>query len=238
MTSFSEASLAHVFALFIQTVLADIPVNLGPQDEESTELVVTDFAFVMDDNRSILVLGASTDNNLVLVDLNDPNFRMAKLALTTAEEANGGNERQIEWAEDTNYVWVNGKDVDEIYVVELPSSNIDDARVAKTITSTGAGDIVFVENYERKAAFQMMQAHTDNTMKDLNALNAAPEEKEDDNVDPVAVAALVVSVLALVVGLFAVFKTQPTNSASSTKTDNKNGDDSVDQAGSAPPSVA
>ena len=56
---------------------------------------------------------------------------MRKLALTNALESTGGNERQLEWAVGTNYVWVTGGDATEVYVVEIPTSNIDDAFVVQ-----------------------------------------------------------------------------------------------------------
>lgn len=83
--------------------------------------VISDFAFVSDDNRNILVLGASTDNEVALVDLND-NFRLVKLGLTTAAESTGGRSRHIEWAVGTNYVWVTGGDANQLYVIEIPSA--------------------------------------------------------------------------------------------------------------------
>ena len=233
--------------------MADIPVSLGPQDEVSTKVVITDFAWVMDENRKILVLGSSTDNHLVLVDLNDPNFRMTKLQLTNAAEPNAGRERQIEWAHETNYVWVNGGGADELHVVELPSSNIDDARVVKNIPSIGAGDIVYVENYERKAAVQMIQGHTTQALADympptVDAPVAAPadtqvdasmlaegndDEDDDDDSDPLSVAALILSVFAVVLGALALFKAS-SNQTSPTNAKNGNGEETPEP----PPSVS
>ena len=110
--------------------------------------MVSDFAFVNNNNRNILVLGANTDNSIVLVDLNDPNFRTVKLSLTEAEESTGGSSRKLEWAVGTNYVWVNGGETMEIYIIDIPST-IDSAFVSNTIMEVTSGDMTFVNNYER-----------------------------------------------------------------------------------------
>lgn len=128
------------------TVLTDIPVNF--QGGTPGRTVVSDFAFVNNKNRNILVLGASTDNDIVLVDLNDPNFRTVKLSLTEAEESTGGSSRKLEWAVGTNYVWVNGGESVEVYIIDIPST-IDSAFVSNTIMEVTSGDMMFVNNYER-----------------------------------------------------------------------------------------
>ena len=202
-----------------QVVLKDLPVNLGPQGEDDpTAVVVTDFAWIMDDSRNILAFAASNNNDLVLVDLDDDDFRMTKLALTAASvEANGGSERQIEWAQDTNYVWVNARDTDELIVVELPTNNIDDARVIKTIPSHDQGDLIFVENFDRKAAVQMMQELTSQALADyqppadpddasLGADRLATADDGDDDIEAISVTALALSIIAMLVGAFAVYR--------------------------------
>lgn len=91
-----------------------------------------------------------TDNDLVLVDMSD--FSTRKLALTSAAESTGGQDRHIEcWAVGTNYVWVTGGDANEMYIVELPSANIADANIAKTVTNVSEGEILFVDNFGRGA---------------------------------------------------------------------------------------
>lgn len=90
-------------------------MNDEPQGDDPTAVVFSDFVWLMEEDRSFLLFAASTNNDLVLVDLGD-DFSMTKLRLTIEEEANGGSERQIEWAQGTNYVWVNARDNDELYV--------------------------------------------------------------------------------------------------------------------------
>ena len=212
---------------------------MGPQGEDSaTAVVISDLAWVMDENRNILVFGASTSNDLVLVDLDDVDFRMAKLPLTTTEnEANGGSERQIEWAQGTDYVWINARDNDELYVVEVPTEKIDDARVVKTISSHDQGDLIFVENFERRAVVQLMKALTTQALADYEppmtddesvmastsgddgttvAAGLKTNANNEDGSDALSVAALVLSILAMLLGMFAVFKANSATIAAKT----------------------
>lgn len=171
--------------------MKDIPVNF--QGGLPGQIVVSDFAFVTDDSRNILVLGASTDNNLVIVDMNDNSFRMRKLALTNDAESTGGNDRRIEWVVGTNYVWVSGGEAEELYIVELPNSNIDNAKVARTITGVPDGDLIFVENYERRAAMEMLKTTT------ASSFQAGFNDNEYEQDNTLSIVAVVIAALALLV---------------------------------------
>lgn len=72
---------------------------------------------------------------------------MTKVALTDAAESTGGRERFLEWVVGTNYVWVTGGEASELYVVELPSGDIDDAKTSKKIGGVLSGNLIFVDNY-------------------------------------------------------------------------------------------
>ena len=203
-----------------QTVLTEIPV--GFKGLPGT-VVITDFAFVSDENRSILVLCANSDNDIVLVDMNDPNYRMTKLALTDAAESTGGRERFLEWAVGTNYIWVTGGEVSELYVVALPSGNIEDAKVAQTIGGVLSGEFIFVDNYERKAAAQTMQAMLVGEQGAIATTDSASskgdhqhssfgeeflgnEDESSDDVFPIALGALIVGLMSLLMSTFLLIK--------------------------------
>ena len=61
----------------------------------------------------------------------------------------------------TNYGWVSGSDAEELYIVEAPTADIHDAQAIRTIGGVPAGDILFVENYERRAAMKMLEEELD-----------------------------------------------------------------------------
>ena len=112
--------------------------------------VVSDVAFVQDQEREILIVGASTDNNIVLVDLETFATRKLNVAPSVAESTGGGS-RNLEWAVGTDYVWVNGGESKEAYVLKIPGG-INSASVDKTLTGIAAGNMLFVNNYERMRA--------------------------------------------------------------------------------------
>jgi len=185
--------------------------------------VVSDYAFIQDGKRNILILAASTDNDVVVVDLDD-NYRMRKFKLTSDEESSGGSSRSVEWAVDSNFVWVNGADAASHYILEFPSDNIDDAKVARTITDIAGGKTMYVENYERRATVEQMieqisamKKNSDSEMESgemesdpsneagavvakSSAENAEVVSSYDDDndVDFVGIAALCIAVVALV----------------------------------------
>jgi hypothetical protein len=193
-------------------LIYDIPCNFkGGSPGRS---VISDMAFVQDDRREILVIGASTDNDLVIVDLGNAEFPHVKLSLTDATESTGGTSRKLEWAVGTNYVWVNGGETKEVYVIELPDADINNARVVRTVSGVTSGNMIFVNNYERERlaremALMMRGSVSANVMNSKN-MNAATS----NNTNTVAVVGLIVAavavVVSLIVALLALKKPVPT----------------------------
>jgi len=144
-------------------VEADILLDFAPGSP--TKSVISDFAFVKDDTRNILVIAAASDNDIVLVDLNN-NFKTKKLSLTGAEESTGGGTRDVEWAVGTNYVWVEGSATNEHYVIEIPGASVDDASVSITLADIIGGQLLFVDNYERKRVANLMKETMGEAVKD------------------------------------------------------------------------
>jgi len=167
--------------------------------------VVSDFAFVTDETRNILVLGASSDNNVVLVDLLDDNFAMTKLLLTPANETTGGGRRNIEWAVGSNYVWVDGGATNEQYILEIPGSDINKARVVRQMNNITAGQMLYVENYERKRLMDDMRMYSEKAATvmefETSQNDDADSDVADSDVSPVALAALVIGCSALLLGI-------------------------------------
>jgi len=192
----------------------DVPV--GFEGGLPGKTVVSDFAFVKDESRNILVLAASSDNNVVLIDLLSSDYAMTKLQLTTASESTGGSRRNVEWAVGSNYVWVDGQSTNEQYIIEVPSNDINEARVVRQLTDVTSGQMMYVENYERTRIMNevksMMMAETekfmvsdssaDTTVKDTTVKEAkVTPESDDDDADPLAVAALVIASCGLLLGI-------------------------------------
>merc|ERR1719491_2618658 len=89
-----------------------------------------------------------------------------KLSLTGAEESTGGGTRDVEWAVGTNYVWVEGSATNEHYVIEIPGASVDDASVSITLADIIGGQLLFVDNYERKRVANLMKETMGEAVKD------------------------------------------------------------------------
>jgi hypothetical protein len=201
------------------TVVHDVPTAF--QGGTRGSIVVSDMAFVQDEDKDILILGSSKDNDVVIVDLNDSNFRMRKLALTTAAESTGGSTRKLEWAVGTNFVWVDGGEAKQQYILEVPDGNIDNVKLLRTVNGVTSGQLIFVNNYERERVASMIA----NFMPDPVT---SPDDPEDpvspddpgkepvtspivgdpdggkDDLDPIGIVALIISCVSLLLGIFLV----------------------------------
>ena len=206
-----------------QSVVKDIPVNF--QGGAGGKTVVTDFAFVTDTSRNILVLASSEDNNVVLVDIND-NFRLVKLnvAPSASESTEKGSKRRVEWAVGTNYVWVSGREATEQYIIKI-SSGIDSAKLHRTIANIAdGGNIMFVNNYERARAVQLMSVMINSAATDDagsgngngngngNPSSSTTMGKGDGGGKALGTAGLVVGCVSLAAALGALYVVQTSRS--------------------------
>lgn len=174
--------------------------------------VASDVAWVQDKDREILIVGASTDNNIVLVDLKTFDTRKLNLAPGVIETT-GGRSRNLEWAVGTDYVWVNGGEAKEAYIIKI-TGGIDTAVLDRTLTGVAAGNMLFVNNYERMRAVALAQGmeHTHNivpvapntsTETKTVAQTAASTVSSDSN-NAMSVVAVVLGSLGLVAGFGAL----------------------------------
>jgi len=202
--------------------IRDIAVDFEGGTPRKT--VVSDVAFVQDENREIIILGASTDNNIVLVDLKTFDTRKLNLAPGVVEST-GGRSRVMEWAVGTDYVWVNGGESKEAYIIKI-TGGIKTATLDRTLSDVAAGQLVFVNNYERMRAVALAQgiantqnivqaspnptissdSSTEKTIKVSSSKNAndASDDSSSSNSNVLSVVALILSALSVVAGFGAL----------------------------------
>jgi len=202
--------------------VADVAVDF--EGGAKGKSAVQDVAFVQDGNREILIVGASTDNNIVLVDLKTFASRKLNLAPGVVESTGGGS-RYLEWAVGTDYVWVNGGEAKEAYVIKI-TGGIDTAVLDRTLTDVAAGNLLFVNNYERMRGVALAQgmANTQNTVQvspnptassgsstpvtvNKGTSSSNPDGASDEsssNSDVLSVLAVVLGTLGLVAGFGAL----------------------------------
>mmetsp|Transcript_21844 Transcript_21844/g.35528 ORF Transcript_21844/g.35528 Transcript_21844/m.35528 type:complete len:196 (-) Transcript_21844:184-771(-) len=143
---------------------------------------ISDVAFVQDETREILIVGASTDNHVVLVDLKTFETRKLNVAPGVAESTGGGS-RKLEWAIGTDYVWVNGGESKEAYILKI-TGGIETAVVDQTLIGITAGNMLFVNNFER-----------------LREVLSTQQSANTDTANVSSIVALVLGSLGLLAGL-------------------------------------
>jgi len=192
------------------TALVDVPVDF--QGGLPTRTVISDAAFMELNGKTIVVVGASSDNDIVLVDLSVDPPVMEKIAVSTAEEStSAGASRQLEWAIGTEYVWVNGADTSETYLVQVPGGDITAAKVVKTISDYPVGDILYVENYERAMMMNLIMEVTKTSTISSDSIEEgtgssrmnmdSSSDSDSDGGREIAIAAIIIGLLAIVLVL-------------------------------------
>lgn len=209
------------------TLAADIAVDFkgGKPFEAGTgtqgQQAIADVAFVMDGKRNFVLIAGSVDNDLVIADMDDE-YRTIKISFSANTEATAAGNRQLEWAVGSDYVWINGGQTKEMYIIKL-GATIDDTRLIKTLTDMPDGKVSYVENYAKQvpeAVVQVAQAPsvsseigqqpataTRDQAADIVSRSASDVEvsaakaetvtNEDSTTQAIAIAGLIVASLAL-----------------------------------------
>lgn len=160
--------------------------------------VVSDVAFVQDATREILIVGASTDNHIVLVDLET--FQTRKLNVAPGVvESTGGQSRNLEWAVGTDYVWINGGESQEAYILQI-SGGIESAVIGRTLTNIAAGNMLFVQNFERQQA----ESNTVASPAVSSTMTATVEASASASDQNLTIVAIILGALGLMAGLGAL----------------------------------
>jgi len=206
------------------TVYADIPVDFAGASNPRSDSI-RDFAFIKDDTREIGIFVTGSDSDILLVDLSSQPVQWKKLPLNQdGSNSAPGASRTIEWAVGSNFVWVGGVGADstEQYILDVPSANIDDIVVKKTIPDTESTRFVYVENYMNRISAKEVAVTDEESSVDESSSSdesssadttgtAALRGTPDDDDDGMPIAAIVLAALALVVSLasFALVLTRP-----------------------------
>lgn len=88
--------------------------------------VYADFAFIEHRGTKTIILSSSNENKVAIVDLSSGSPEISYVVFST-DAVVSRRTRQIEWAHGTNYVWVSGRDVNKVYVIDY---------VEKTLVNT------------------------------------------------------------------------------------------------------
>jgi len=196
------------------SVVRDVAVDFKGGSPGKT--VVSDVAFIQDGDREILIVGANTDNYVVLVDLNSDSFETQKLNISPmAAESTGGGERAVEWAVGTDYVWVDGGEAEEVYILKIPQG-IKSATVDRTLTDLAGGNILFVNNYERLRAATASHGSIPSASSSVSMMSqdGANTESSSSNSNTLSVVGIILGAIGFIAGVGALIMVNQLKSAS------------------------
>ena len=131
-----------------------------------------DFAWVQTADKNLFVVASATDFKLALVDMSqsDPTVEYITLSDKTFGPDDRIRDRQIEWVQGSNYVWVSGRTEAQVYVVDIVKKE-----VVKTFTDVEANKLVSVKSRQYENIADMV-----NQVFDENGVWEArvPEQQE------------------------------------------------------------
>jgi len=181
------------------SVYADVELGFNQTGVEDDQ-VYNDFAFIEKDGKNMIVLASSTENKISIVDMSgsSPTQSVVKFGNETDPSTSAyRNRRQVEWARGTDYVWVDGRDDEEVYVIDIVKKE-----VKTTIKGVSTTTIVNVNNWKAAA---MQQASTASQASQASQESKASTYKDDNDVDAVGIIGLAVGAIALVMGAMNLF---------------------------------
>ena len=148
----------------------------------------------------MVVFPSGTEHKVAIVELasgevTNANIPVSYVTFNTDEFIAGraphGRYRRIEWAVDTNYVWVSDGSLEETYVIDVMTKQVE-----TVLRNIDTGSLVSVQNYERARQIE--------TQKQLVSEMTQQQSQEQSSSSGIAVAAIIVGGLA-VVGAIANF---------------------------------
>jgi len=160
--------------------------------------VSKDFAFVYKDGKTMVVFPSGTEHKVAIVelasgDLTNDNIPVSYVTFNTDEFIQGraphGRYRRIEWAVDTNYVWVTDGSLEETYVIDVMTK-----QVKSVLRNIDTGSLVSVQNYERARQIELQKQLVSEMTQQMTQ-----QQEQSSSTSGVGVA-----VAAIIVGAFAV----------------------------------
>jgi hypothetical protein len=174
--------------------MVDLELGFDMTGYEKTS-VALDFAFVEKDGKTLLIVPSGTSHKIAIVDLTKGGVEYETRYVTFNDEefikgrAPHGRYRQVEWAVDSDYVWVTDSSLDEIYVIDFVKEE-----VVNRLTEMNIRKLVSVQNFEKKRAFEMQQQIVMD-MSNQGMLNTK------SNATALEISAIVLGCLAVAVGI-------------------------------------
>lgn len=148
--------------------------------------VFDDFAYIQQDGMNLFVVASSNDYKVAIVDMDDPDKKASYVTLKDVPYTDRARGRQVEHVEGTDYVWVGGREQDEVYVIDIAKKEL-----VKTFTEVDARKLVSVKRHGPGALGGLTSSSA------LGANESTDDDDDSGDTDPMTVAALVLSCVAI-----------------------------------------
>jgi len=140
--------------------------------------VYNDFAFIKHKNMNLFLLSSSAENKVAIVDMSKDQPEASYVQLKNEAFSGRARSRQVEWAAGTDYVWISGRNYDEIYVVDFVKKEL-----VKTFTDFNVRKLLSVVNNEfldLSSAIENQWVETDVFSKSMKATSKDADENSSD----------------------------------------------------------
>merc|ERR1719410_349513 len=185
---------------FKSTLDAVLTLDFNTTNVEDVN-VFDDFAYIQRDGMNLFVVSSSSDYKVAIVDMDDPNKKASYVMLKDVPYTGRARGRQVEHVEGTDYVWIAGREDDEVYVI-----NVATKELVKTFTEVDGRKLVSVKHH---AFFEQAQDYASSSAFATSAASAStpsaasastPSAEPADgggNSDTLAIGALILSCVAI-----------------------------------------
>jgi hypothetical protein len=161
-------------------------------DEDDS--VFNDFAWVQTEDMNLFVLASAIDFKVAIVDMSSspPSVSYVTLSDMAWPEDADARDRQVEWAEGTDYVWIGGRMELQSYVVDVRNKEL-----VQTIKHAGElYKMLSVHNRAFTYLADSLNIHWDET--GVSSSSSALRSNGDGSSNGLSIAALALSCIALV----------------------------------------
>jgi len=189
----------------ISSLYSDIKLGFNQTGVEDDQ-VYNDFAFIEMGDKKMIVFASSTENKMSIVDVSgDVPTQSVVVFGKEGPSTAYRNRRQVEWVRDTNYVWVDGREASEVYVIDIMAGE-----VVNTITDVSTTLLINVNNWKDAADIAAEQKRVKdliNTQKNNAGAGTVTQTpyKDDNDVDSVGIIGLALGAIALALGAMNLF---------------------------------
>lgn len=199
-----KSSVAYNIDLDFNTTLAE------------DDNVYSDLAFINHKGKDLLILSSAAENKVAIIDMSKSQPEASYVMLRPGAFEGRVRSRQLEWAVDTDYVWISGRSYKEIYVVDFMKKELvrtfENNEVRKLLSVINNDFLDLTSQIETQwVESDVFSKHNSDNSDDTSTSSSSNAMKlndnsggNDDNNNILNYVSIVLSIVALVAVIFNV----------------------------------